>query len=290
MELKKYIRRGTIAEARGYEEILRLDGSRPTSVVLLLEGRARRKILLNARRRLYENYYAISFLGLEDYLTGSSRKGAVGTYPGAHYVVWDGEDFMTAVGMYPELARRAIFELSRRIRTYDAKSRVTDAELKQEVVLDIGPPQQELTDALYEMSFADEDTFPPHLLEKLSKKFEPGEALMTQGELSSELYIILGGEVSIQQEDRGMVRDLGILRHGDLVGEMAQFDGLPRSATVKALSPTQVLVFRPENFHMLFQLHPRWSQKLLVTLAERVENRRRDLETISLAVLKRTSS
>jgi CRP-like cAMP-binding protein len=284
MELKKFVRRGMLDESHRYRTITGYTGEAPATVVMLLEGRGRRKIRLTPRRSLYENYYPVSFIGLEDFLLGRSRPGAVGMYPGSHYALWQVEDFGNALEIHPELARRAIFELSRRIRIYDAHRKITDPNLKREFYVSLGAPEAELADALYEMSFADEDEFPPHLVEKLSRTFEPGEALMRQGDETVDLFILLSGKVDIfqSQADDGERRKIDSLGEGDMVGEMAQFDGLPRSADVIAVEETRALSFGPEDFHMLFQLHPRWSRKLLHTLAERLDQRRTTLESADL--------
>ena len=286
MVLKKYVRKGVFDECRSYKPLGKLEGRMPTDIIMLLEGKCRRKIQLTNNRHLYENYYPTSFIGLEDYVLRRGRLGAIGMYPGSHYVIWDGEDFMSALGIQPELARRAIFELSRRIRIYDAHKKSTEALLKVERHIDIGAPQAELSDTLYEMSFADDDNFPPHLVEKLTVKFQDGEALMRQGELTSDLYIILTGKVQIYQTYNHERRLIDTCGEGQMIGEMAQFDSLPRSADGIAQGTVEALAFSPENFHLLFQLHPRWSRQLLETLAERVTQRLRTFETIDLEELR----
>lgn len=285
LELKKFVRRGLFNESGRYRTIIRYEaGRRPNTIVMLLEGRARRRVQLTDRRTLFENYYPVSFIGLEDYLLGSPRPGAVGVYPGSHYALWHVDDFTAALEIQPEVARRAIFELSRRIRIYDQHRSTTDPDLKREHYVALGTPDAGLADALYEMSFADEDEFPPHLVDRLARDFEPGEALMRQGDETEDLYILLSGKVQVFQTAPGAAerRLIDSLGTGDMAGEMAQFDGLPRSADVVAVEKTRALAFGPEDFHMLFQLHPRWSRKLLQTLAERLEQRRQVLETVNL--------
>lgn len=109
---------------------------------------------------------------------------------------------------------------------------------------------------------------------------------MRQGDETMDLFIILSGKVDVYmktEKDGGAARKIDSLGEGEMVGEMAQFDGLARSADIVAVEPTRALSFGPEDFHMLFQLHPRWSRKLLQTLAERLDQRRTALETADLA-------
>lgn len=287
MELKKYVRRGRLDECGQYRGLLK-NGSAPGGViVVLLEGRARRKTRISDGRTLYENYYPTSFIGLEDHILGRSRPGAVGVYPGSHYILWEAEDFLNAASIQPELARRAIFELSRRIRIYDSHKRSTDAMLRVERLIEVGAPEEELRDELYEMSFADEDDFPHEIVSRLGRDFQDGDFLMQQEESSTELYILLEGTVEILQKgEDGQTRKIDLLSDGDMVGEMAQFDGMPRSAGARAAGTVRALEFKPENFHLLFMLHPKWSQKLMKTLAERIDQRLNGFAGIDLGTLR----
>lgn len=284
MDIKNFVRRGLLDEGRGYKNVMRFTGRPPANILALLEGKARRKVHLSGNRYLYENYFAPSFVGVEDLLLEHSHSGAVGVYPGSHYVVWNAEDFLNAVQINPLLARRVILELSRRIRIYDLRHRTTDLELRQDPgVEDVGAPEAEMTDALYEMSFADEDEFPPHIVSRLARLFEPGSYLLRQDDTTDELYIIIEGQTDVYQtpEDgrRHLIDSLGA---GDMVGEMAQFDGLPRSADVIARNTVKALEFKREDFHLLFQLHPKWSHKLMYTLSQRIEQRLSNLENLDL--------
>ncbi len=280
MDIKHYIHSGRLVQNFTRTTILEFTSDPPDMIILLLEGKCRRKLSLKPRRVLYENYYPLSFIGLEDYLLGFSREGGVGAYAGAHYCLWDIQDFQNALRIYPELAHRIIFELSRRVRIYDAHQHKTDISLRAEASkLDLSDTKSEVSQALYDMSFADEDEFPASVIEKLSKQYQNGDYLMRQGESSTELFIIYSGEVEILQktEDGASPKTIDKLGPGSMVGEMAQFDGLLRSADVKAVKETQALVFRPRDFSLIFQLHPRWSQQICSTLAERIEQRRRSL-------------
>ena len=108
---------------------------------------------------------------------------------------------------------------------------------------------------------------------------------MKAGDTSNELYIIVQGSVSVFHHRAGELEKIDELRENEMVGEMAQFDGLPRSATVVANEPVKALSFKPENFHLLFQLHPKWSNKLLQTLARRIDSRRQDLVHIDVSLI-----
>ena len=69
----------------------------------------------------------------------------------------------------------------------------------------------------------------------------PGSMILRQGDPSADLYIIREGEVAVRVQQNGGECELVRLGPGSVFGEMALFDGYPRSASVVAL--TEVLSF-----------------------------------------------
>ena len=74
--------------------------------------------------------------------------------------------------------------------------------------------------------------------------FDPGSFIIHQGELGAELFIIQTGAVEILKSGRtgGSMHQLAVLHAGDSFGELALIDSGVRSASVRALQPTTVLV------------------------------------------------
>jgi CRP-like cAMP-binding protein len=82
-----------------------------------------------------------------------------------------------------------------------------------------------------------------HLAEVLpAESAAPGQALISEGEVASHMFVVLGGEVEVSHKGGSdhNVR-VALLGPGDWVGEMAILDVQPRSATVQALSPSLLL-------------------------------------------------
>ena len=65
----------------------------------------------------------------------------------------------------------------------------------------------------------------------------PGEAVVREGEDGERFYVVLSGMLSVAQAERGERR---VLRPGDSFGEVALLVGVPRTATVKAMTPATV--------------------------------------------------
>lgn len=88
------------------------------------------------------------------------------------------------------------------------------------------------------------------LLKEHSKieKFLPNELVIEEGEATTDVYLILEGEASVLKWDEKHCAQvlIGKIRKGDTFGEMSFMDGSPRSTTIKAAKPLQVLKLSKE--------------------------------------------
>lgn len=82
--------------------------------------------------------------------------------------------------------------------------------------------------------------------------FRAGDVIIKQGELGDRFYVIESGEVEILREDPGRpaVR-LATLSAGDSFGEIALVRDTPRAATVKCLTPVDVVTMTRGDFRTL---------------------------------------
>jgi CRP-like cAMP-binding protein len=83
---------------------------------------------------------------------------------------------------------------------------------------------------------------PGETLARLAKQMTredvaPGAAVVTEGEPGDRFYVVLSGMMSVSQADLG---PRGVLRPGDYFGEVALAMGIPRTASVRALTPATV--------------------------------------------------
>ncbi|MFL5318613.1 MAG: cyclic nucleotide-binding domain-containing protein, partial [Myxococcaceae bacterium] len=79
--------------------------------------------------------------------------------------------------------------------------------------------------------------------------YEPGHAIVVQGELGDRFFAILSGEVAVEHEaDSGLRRQIARLNAGDCFGETALLEGGHRTATVRAVTNTVVLALSREAF------------------------------------------
>ena len=82
-------------------------------------------------------------------------------------------------------------------------------------------------------------TLPGETLARLAQRMtreeiRAGAPVVTQGEEGDRFYVVLSGMLSVSQESRGA---LGVMRPGDYFGEVAVAMNMPRTASVRALTP-----------------------------------------------------
>ena len=103
-----------------------------------------------------------------------------------------------------------------------------------------------------------------------TKKFTQGQFLMKEGEVGEEAYIIKKGEVQVSRKSDGNQVVLGVLKEGDIVGEMALIINEKRSASVQSAGDTEVEVLNKHLFEeSLKKLSPA-VEKIITTLTQRL--------------------
>lgn len=104
------------------------------------------------------------------------------------------------------------------------------------------------------------------------RKYSPGSILIKQGDTGVGLYVITHGHVRITQvsnPDRPE-EDLGTAGPGEVLGEMALLDDLPRSATITAVDEVTALLLPVWEFRAAIRNHPDIALKLLSVLSHRL--------------------
>jgi NADH dehydrogenase len=81
--------------------------------------------------------------------------------------------------------------------------------------------------------------------------YEAGEIIYHQGELARNFYIILSGEVEVFRQENGQIKPVAILRPGEYFGEMSLLREVRHTASVKALTPLNLLVMSGSDFTAL---------------------------------------
>jgi CRP/FNR family transcriptional regulator, cyclic AMP receptor protein len=104
----------------------------------------------------------------------------------------------------------------------------------------------------------------------VGRRFPRNSALMFQNEPDSRVMLLLAGRVKVTRVDHdGHEMLLSIRDPGDVLGELALIDGLPRVATVTALEPVEALVTAADTFRVHLESTPRVAVVLLEVVARR---------------------
>ena len=102
--------------------------------------------------------------------------------------------------------------------------------------------------------------------------FPAGEALVREGEIGSELFVIVEGTVQVvRDQPDGTSRPIRGYEAGDHIGELAVLRDRPRAASVIAEADgVRALVMDGENLKAILRERPEAAMAMLATLAERI--------------------
>ncbi len=116
-------------------------------------------------------------------------------------------------------------------------------------------------------------------------EYAPGEVVIKQGEAGDRMYVLLDGRLQVLSHNTAV----GELKRGEHFGEMALVRNLPRSATIKAIVPSELISIKRDDFFELIRNEPRVAVKLLWqflgVLAHRLERTSNDLSHAREAVV-----
>lgn len=99
-----------------------------------------------------------------------------------------------------------------------------------------------------------------------SRKIPAGHYLFRDGDPSDAMYVIKGGKLAVTKAKNSSEIVLAELGPGAMVGEMAFFDGRPRSASVKAVKDSEVICLPFKALHAQFQSFPEWCKAVMRTV------------------------
>jgi CRP-like cAMP-binding protein len=103
--------------------------------------------------------------------------------------------------------------------------------------------------------------------------------LFEQGEESDGLYIVVSGIIRIYlTAGDGREATISLLEEGEMIGEIALLDGLPRSAGAAALTDAKLIFIPHKPFSDLLDNSPKLSRQIMLMLCERLRAANRQVE------------
>ncbi|WP_051710001.1 Crp/Fnr family transcriptional regulator [Andreprevotia chitinilytica] len=99
------------------------------------------------------------------------------------------------------------------------------------------------------------------------------QVIVAQGTNGHEMYAVLHGRLKVvRTNEEGREATLAILEGGEVFGEIAMLDGGPRTASVEALEPCELLVLKRDMVLGHLESHPKVMRQLIAALCQRLRS------------------
>ncbi len=117
----------------------------------------------------------------------------------------------------------------------------------------------------------------------IERHYAQGEIVFHQGDPGHTLYLVKSGQVRIFINGLDGTETSVILlgRPGDIFGELAVIDGLPRSATAIAMEPTILYTMNREAFRDHMRHYPQLALNFMQELSSKVRHNTRQIDTLT---------
>lgn len=103
------------------------------------------------------------------------------------------------------------------------------------------------------------------------KTYRTREIVLRKGDPAMQIYVIAKGRLkAITAGAEGRQAALSIMGPGEVFGEVAVLDGEPRSATITALEPCELIILNRNEFYHFLERNPSAAIGLLQVLARRL--------------------
>jgi len=113
----------------------------------------------------------------------------------------------------------------------------------------------------------------------VTRTYTTGEPIFTKGDVGSELFVVLEGEIRIHLDHEGREVTLARIGPSMVLGEMAVFDEQPRSASAEASADTTVRVLRRDKLRAVVHEHPEVLLEFVKNLSQRIRVMNEQLES-----------
>jgi hypothetical protein len=116
----------------------------------------------------------------------------------------------------------------------------------------------------------------------VTRHYMKGEALFRAGDVGSELFVVIDGEVRIHLDGDGTEVTLARQGPNSVLGEMAVFDEQPRSANAEAIRETTVRVLRRDRLQAIVHEHPEVLLEFVKNLSQRIRHMNDEIQAVKL--------
>jgi CRP-like cAMP-binding protein len=110
--------------------------------------------------------------------------------------------------------------------------------------------------------------------------YADGEVIFAQGDLGTEMFIILEGQVEIIKHINDESHTLSRLEKGDFFGEMALLENVARTADARAAGEVKVLVINGSRFDEMLRKNPEIAVRIIRKYSKRLREANALLERL----------
>lgn len=117
-----------------------------------------------------------------------------------------------------------------------------------------------------------------YILENLTERtYLKGETIFTEGDIGRALFIVYSGKITLNVFDKEIKKTLLLaeVHPGEIFGEMALLEEMPRSATATAIEDTRVLMMFNSKLENLFLSKPKIGIVIATQLSKVMSSRLR---------------
>ena len=115
------------------------------------------------------------------------------------------------------------------------------------------------------------------------RNFPKGRTIVSEGEPSQTLYILLSGRAKVQRSDsEGKEVILAVLGSGDFFGEMSLIDEAPRSASVITLESCDFMAINKDSFKSMLMQSNEMCMAVMKGMVRRLREADKKIETLAL--------
>jgi CRP-like cAMP-binding protein len=225
-------------------EAIAVQGQSGESIFVIISGQAQVARQSDARERILAYLKGGSILGELSLLTGAPPSATVSARTETEVFEIHRDHLNSIAKRFPSVTRSLVEFAQRRM----ARNLIATSPLLQQI----------------------DDSNRAALLNRFCfRALQPHETALVEGQHSPGMFLVLAGELMVQKEDpAGGVVSLGILREGDVAGEISLLTGLRATATVVATRKTAAAYIERGAFEELIRDYPQM-KGYLEALSER---------------------
>ena len=101
-------------------------------------------------------------------------------------------------------------------------------------------------------------------------EFRKGQFVFKSGDLGTDMFVINEGKVEVTDFGKAGDRTVAILEKGDFFGEMSILEGVPRSASVRAVTDVKLVRIDGTTFTQLLRSQPEVAVRIMRKLSGRL--------------------